>query len=260
MVDRKTTIALVRGVQQGRDDAATELYQAFYSDIYYFILKNANNDAELAADLTQDTFMEILQTIQNLQEPAAFFKWSHQIAYHRCTAYFRKRQDLLADEDMDGFSIFDMIQEEREEFISGEALEKEELKKIIFQMLKQLPEEQRSALILRYFNEMSVKDIADIQGVSEGTVKSRLNYGRKSMKQAVESYEKRSGVKLHCAGIIPLLLWLFREYRLSKKISLTAQFSAAALKAKAASAVVKTAAEVTRGAVEVKQAPTAPMR
>ena len=256
MVDREKTIALVRSVQQGREDAASELYNTFYSDIYYFILKNVNNDVELAADLTQDTFIEILQTIGNLQEPAAFFKWSHQIAYHRCTAYFRKRHDLLVDEDEDGYSVFDNIQETREEFIPGEALEKEELKKIIYDMLQQLPEEQRSALILRYFNEVSVKDIADIQGVSEGTVKSRLNYGRKSIKQAVESYEKCSGIKLRCTGVVPLLLWLFREYRLSKKIPLTAQFSADALKEKTASVVAKAAAEATRTAAELKNAST----
>lgn len=254
MVDREKTIALVRGVQQGRNDAVTELYQAFYSDIYYFILKNVNNDTYLAEDLTQDTFVEIMRTIQNLQEPAAFFKWSHQIAYHRCTAHFRKRQDLLADAHGDDFTIFSNLQEDNAEFIPDEALEKEELKNILFHMLQELPEEQRSALILRYFNEISVKDIADIQGVSEGTVKSRLNYGRKSMKQAVESYEKRNGINLHCAGVIPLLLWLFREYRLSKKISLTAQFSAGALKARAASTAVKTAAEVVTSAAEVKRA------
>ena len=57
-------------------------------------------------------------------------------------------------------------------------------------MIDELPEEQRSALLLRYFDEISVKEIAEIQGVTEGTVKSRLNYGRKAVKEAVEGYEK----------------------------------------------------------------------
>ena len=65
----------------------------------------------------------------------------------------------------------------------------------------------------RYFDEISVKEIAEIQGVAEGTVKSRLNYGRKSIKKSVEAYEKQHGIKLHCKGVIPLLLWLFLEYQ-----------------------------------------------
>ena len=62
---------------------------------------------------------------------------------------------------------------------------------------------------MHYYHEMSIKDIAEAQQVSEGTVKSRLNYARKSLKKSVEDYEKKHDVKLHCAGVLPLLLWLF---------------------------------------------------
>ena len=99
MVERETLIALVRGLQNGDENAAAKLYEIYQSDIYYFILKTVNNDKDLAEDLTQDTFVEILETIDKLQEPAAFVTWSKQIAYHKCTAYFRKRKELLVDED-----------------------------------------------------------------------------------------------------------------------------------------------------------------
>lgn len=69
--------------------------------------------------------------------------------------------------------------------------------------------EQRSATMLYYYDELSIKQIAQIQGVSEGTVKSRLNYARKSIKASVEEYEKKNNIKLHCVGVLPLLLWLF---------------------------------------------------
>lgn len=83
---------------------------------------------------------------------------------------------------------------------------------------------------------MSVKEIAEVQGVTEGTVKSRLNYGRKSIKQAVEGYEKKNGVKLRCVGVIPLLLWLFREYAVSHRIPLTAPNASASYIAPSADA------------------------
>ena len=207
-MEREQLVSLVQAVQRGEPGADSSLYENFYNDVYYFIFKTVN-DEELAADLTQDTFIEILQTIGKLNEPAAFVTWSRQIAYHKCTAHFRKRHDLLADEDEDGYSVFDTVQEDRAEFIPHEALDQEDLKQTIHGMINQLPEEQRSALLMRYYNEMPVSEIAKVQGVSEGTVKSRLNYGRKAIKKSVEDYEKRSGVKLHCAGVVPLLLWLF---------------------------------------------------
>lgn len=207
-MERDQLVSLVQAVQRGEPGADSTLYESFYNDVYYFIFKTVN-DTELAADLTQDTFIEILQTIGKLNEPAAFVTWSRQIAYHKCTAHFRKRHDLLADEDEDGYSVFDTVQEDRAEFIPHEALDQEDLKQTIHGMINQLPEEQRSALLMRYYNEMPVSEIARVQGVSEGTVKSRLNYGRKAIKKSVEDYEKRSGVKLHCAGVVPLLLWLF---------------------------------------------------
>ena len=54
--------------------------------------------------------------------------------------------------------------------------------------------------------EQMISLVTDVQGVSEGTVKSRLNYGRKTIKQSVEEYEKKTGVKLHSVGVVPLLL------------------------------------------------------
>lgn len=205
-IDKLTS--LVCAVQQGDAQAADDLYMAVYQGLYYYISKTVN-DPELAQDLLQETFIEIYQTIGNLKEPTAFLKWSRQIAYHKCTAYNRKTREITVDENEDGQSVFDTIEEERTEFIPDEALDKEELKRTIHAMIAELPMEQRSAIMLRYFDEISVKEIAEIQGVTEGTVKSRLNYGRKAIQKSVEEYEKKNGVKLHCAGVIPLLLWLF---------------------------------------------------
>ncbi len=207
-MEKEAMIRLVKAAQQGDGDAAGKLYSAFYSDIYFFINKTVQ-DASLAEDLTQDTFVDILSHIGDLQEPAAFPKWIRSTAYHRCTGHFKRRKELLADENEEGGSIFDTVTEDREEFIPDEALDHKELRDTIARMVDALPAEQRSAILLRYFEELSVGDIAAIQNVSEGTVKSRLNYGRKAIKGAVEDWERKSGTKLRCAGIVPLLLWLF---------------------------------------------------
>ena len=255
-MEKAELVRLVQALQNGEPEAAGQLYDAFQPDIYYFIKKTVQ-DPTLAEDLTQDTFMEILQTIGKLQEPAAFVTWSRQIAYHRCTAHFRKRTELLADESEDGYSVFDTIEEDRTEFLPDEALDKADLQKTIHEMIDALSEEQRSAIMMRYFDEMSVKEIAAVQGVSEGTVKSRLNYGRKAIAESVETYEKKNGVKLHCVGVVPLLLWLFRQYRIANGISLTATTATAVGAGTAATAAAAVGAGTTATAAAAASTGTA---
>lgn len=243
MIEREKLVSMVQDLKDGKEDAATVIYETFHRSVYYHILKLVNNDSELAADLTQDTFIYVLEKIHTLEEPAAFVVWINKIASSKCKDYSIKRKELLVDEYEDGYTIFDQVEEIREEFIPGEALDKEDLKRIILNIINGLPAEQREAIILRYFNEISVKEIADIQGVSEGTVKSRLNYGRKSLKDAVETYEKKNDIRLHCTGIIPLLLWFFRAYRVSNGLPLAgATTSAVFTTASATEAATATAA------------------
>lgn len=207
-MEKEKLTSLVVAAQKGDGDATNELFNAFYNDLYYFALKTVKDD-DLALDITQEAFVEIINTLGNLQEPAAFVTWAKQITYHQCTRYFKKKKDILVDEDEEGHTIFDDLQEENSEFIPHEALDKSDFKKTILSILDELSEEQRSATMMFYFDEMSVKEIAEIQGVSEGTIKSRLNYARKAIRNSVEEYEKKNGIKLHAFGMFGLLRFVF---------------------------------------------------
>ena len=208
VMEKEKLVSLVTAAQNGDNDAMNELFNAFYNDFYYFALKTVKDD-ELALDITQEAFVEIINTLGNLKEPAAFVTWAKQITYHQCTRYFKKKKDVLVDEDEDGNTIFDTLKEDKAEFIPDEALDKADFKKTILAILDELSEEQRSATMMYYFDEMSVKQIAQIQGVSEGTVKSRLNYARKAIKNSVEEYEKKHNIKLHAIPFFPLFKWIF---------------------------------------------------
>ena len=208
VMEKEKLVSLVTAAQNGDNDAMNELFNAFYNDFYYFALKTVKDD-ELALDITQEAFVEIINTLGNLKEPAAFVTWAKQITYHQCTRYFKKKKDVLVDEDEDGNTIFDTLKEDKAEFIPDEALDKADFKKTILAILDELSEEQRSATMMYYFDEMSVKQIAEIQGVSEGTVKSRLNYARKAIKNSVEVYEKKHNIKLHAIPFFPFFKWIF---------------------------------------------------
>ena len=93
-MERDLLISLVIRAQKGDSTAMDELFAAFYNDVYYFALKTLK-DSDTACDITQETFLEIINTIGNLKEPAAFVTWMKQITYHQCTRYFKKKKDVL---------------------------------------------------------------------------------------------------------------------------------------------------------------------
>lgn len=208
-MEKDNLVALVLKAQSGDNQALNNLFTETYNDVYYFALKTVKNET-LAADITQDTFVSVFQNIASLTDPVAYPAWSRQITYRLCLQHLKKQnREVIIDENEDGSTLFDTLEEDRTEFIPGAELDKEDFKKTILKIVDGLPEEQRTAIILYYYDELSVKEIAEIQGVSGGTVKSRLNYGRKAIKLSVEEYEKKNNVKLHCTGVLPLLLWLF---------------------------------------------------
>ena len=207
-MEREQLIRLVTGAQKGDHTAMDELFAAFYNDVYYFALKTVK-DSDLACDITQETFLEVINTIGSLKEPAAFVTWMKQITYHQCTRYFKKKKDVLVEEDEEGNTIFDTLADESEGSIPSEVYEKAEFRETIMNMINDLTEEQRSAVMMYYFDELPVGQIAQIQGVSEGTVKSRLNYARKGMKKSVEDYEKKHNIRLHSFSFLPLFMLFF---------------------------------------------------
>ncbi len=208
-MDNNKLIEVVTAAKNGDKDAMNVLFSEFYDKVYYFALKTVK-DEELALDITQESFIDVINNVHKLKEPVTFVAWLNRITYHQCTRYFKKRKDVLVESnDEDEGSIFDTIAEDNADFIPDEAIDNDEFRKTILSMIDDLTEEQRSAVLLFYYEEMSVKQIAEIQGVSEGTVKSRLNYARKSIKKSIEDYEEKNGIKLHAIPFFPFFKWLF---------------------------------------------------
>lgn len=90
----------------------------------------------------------------------------------------------------------DILENENQEFIPEESVDYDETKKIMQGILDQLPDEQRLCVLMYYYDELSVKEIAETLGCSTRTVKSRLNYARKYIKKECEKQEKK-GTKLY---------------------------------------------------------------
>lgn len=201
---------LVIKLKNGDAEAFEQLYEKYKNDVYFFAFKLTKNETA-AEDVVQDTFLEVFNSINKLEKPESFKSWLFSICHHKCYAKNRKEsKEMLLSEDND--FIFDDIADEDTETMPEELLESNAFKEIIENMFDTLPETQREAMILYYYKELSVSQIAEIMECSQGTVKSYLNYGRKKMKACVEKFEKDNNIKLHSFSPALLLVLLFNNH------------------------------------------------
>ena len=157
-------------------------------------------------------------------------------------ALTRTHVDLQFAEDEDGHSVLDELEETDEQSIPDKAIDNAETARMIDEIVSNLPEAQRLSTLMYYYDEMSIKEIAQIMGVSENTVKSRLNLARKAIKEKVQDYEKQ-GVKLYSVSILPFLWYFLRN--------------AAKTEANAAAATACTSSVMAAGAATVTGTATA---
>ncbi len=226
---------LILKVQKGDSDAANAFFSVIYNDVYYFALKTVK-DSHLAEDITQEALIAIFNNIHSLNDPVAFPAWSRQVTYSQCTRYFRKTKETLLDENEDGSNAFDILEEDKTEFIPHEALDQKDLQKIILSFIDTLSPDHRTTVMLYYFDELSISKIAEIQDITESAVKSRLYFARQAIKAKVEEYEKKTGIRLHAIPFLPFIKWIF----FTEKSSVSA--SPAAIKAASSAALSTTAA------------------
>lgn len=186
-----------------------QLLQFAHTSVSYQCRKMLKHPQD-AEDMTQEVLVTIYMKLDTLQEPAAFQKWANQITASRCiNALNRTHVEYQFSEDEEGHSVLDNLEELDEQKIPDKAIDNAETARMIEQIVDGLPDAQRAATLMFYFDEMSVKEIAKAMKVSENTVKSRLNYARKAIKEKVLDQEKE-GIKLYGLSPLPFLLYFLR--------------------------------------------------
>ena len=211
----QTMKTLVEAAQEGDQQAIAQLYEKTSKKAYY-LAKQLLKDEDAAQDILQDSYVKVFANLHMLRQPENFQGWLDTIVVNKSKDYLRKKKPMLfsqlsSEEEPDQELDFE---DERGTFRPEAQVDYRETKRLVQAMIDALPEEQRMAVVLRYLEDMPVKRIAQIMECSEGTVKSRLNYGRKAIKAQVLELEKK-GTKLYCMPLIPFLYWMFRQQALS---------------------------------------------
>lgn len=195
--------------------AFEELYRLTYKYAYFHARSILHDDNE-AWDLVQETYIAVYQHIDSLREERYVKSWISGIVFNLGMKRLRKKRDLLVDEEND--FLFDALEDENTDGSPEKALDSKETAAIVREVIDRLPALQKAAVIAYYFDEKSVSDIAREAMCSENTIKSRLNYARKAMKEGIEHKERQMGVKLHVVTG-PMIVFVLRGMFSSMTVS-----------------------------------------
>ena len=191
---------LVIAAQHGNVACFEELYTLYYEKIYALALSILKNSAD-AEDALQMTFINAWKNLSRLDNPSAFSTWLQRIAVNQCNSMLRNRRPAASmdDEGEDG----EVMQLESDLMLPHQYAERDDLSRRLQKIISELSDVQRETVMLFYFNDMTIEEIAVIMDCSEGTVKSRLYLARKALKTEIEEQERKTGEKYYGVALIP---------------------------------------------------------
>ena len=211
-----------------QDQAAlAEIYEQTSGAVYRVLKVLIKNDEDTVQDLLQDTYVKAFTRLDQLQDESKLLPWLKTIANNSAKDWLKKCKPVLftamagneGNEETEALSFEENIEADRIDESPELAMDEKEVRRLVMEILNQLPEDQRVVLGMFYYEDMSVKEIASILEVSDNTVKSRLNYGRKKVKELVLDLEKK-GTKLY--NVAPFTFFVYLLYRLGKSTSVEA--------------------------------------
>lgn len=176
---------LIKQVQNGDKAAYTRLVEKWHSKIYRFAYRFFADEDE-AQDITQKTFIKTYQNVNTLENPEKFSSWIYRIANNLCLDELKRagrRKSSSLEAYMEQSSGL-----EGDTALPDADLQTKELGLILQKALLTLPDEQRTVIILKEYEGLKFREIADILEEPESTVKSRLYYGLKSARRVLKSW------------------------------------------------------------------------
>ncbi len=184
---------LVRQCQNGNLEAMSCLIVKYQDRIYNAILKICQNHDD-AAELTQDTFVKVLENINSFRGKSSFYTWLFRVAVNH-TLNYCKRRFKLSPVSLDAEN--DQIEESKGKLAAVLAApdgldpavvaQQKELTQIVVNLIGQLAQEYRVVLVLRDIEQMTYAEIAEVLRIETGTVKSRLSRARAKLRQLLET-------------------------------------------------------------------------
>lgn len=208
---------VVLRAEQGDEEAFTTLWAKTNQPYrYYIYLQSKNKDA--VDDILQESYRRIFKDImeKKLQNPEAFFSWGKRIVLNTTADHYRKykyetQEEKVSESTADENDVKDFYKEDYATDFNPEAqITQNEVSDILQDIIGDLPESQKNCILL-WMDEYTTDEIAEILGMSSGTVKSNVNYAKKKIKTKVEDLEKQ-GVKLYSMAPFTFFVWIMDQF------------------------------------------------
>jgi RNA polymerase sigma-70 factor (ECF subfamily) len=175
---------LVNKCQKGDSAAVERLIIKYQNRIYNLILRMCGNPED-AAELTQDTFIKVIEKIASFEGKSSFYTWLFRIAVN-ITLNFCQKNARLAAKSLEEQTLDNILQDNNTPEPSVIAQNKE-LCQLVTCSLEKLDEAQRAVIVLRDIEGMNYEQISEVLGLELGTVKSRISRARTELKYILES-------------------------------------------------------------------------
>ena len=179
---------LVRAYVDGNNEAFDTLLRRHQSKLFSYILRIVKN-RDIADDIFQETFVKIIMTLKQgrYAESGKFGAWLTRIAHNLIIDHFRqeKSENSIStdDEDVNLLNRRDLCDENIEDLLINDQIRTD-----VRRIIEALPEAQREVLMMRYYSDMSFKEIADATGVSINTALGRMRYAILNMRRMASEY------------------------------------------------------------------------
>jgi len=165
---------VIKQVKKGNTEAYQVIVERYMQRAYYIAFGFVRNSQD-AMDISQESFIKAFRKIKRFDSEKSFFPWFYKLLKNLCLDHIKRRsrvQEIPLDEAR-------VLKEERED---------REMKEILWRGIEGLPFEQKEVIILRYFQEFSYQEIAEITARPVGTVMSSLYYAKKRLREAIKKF------------------------------------------------------------------------
>ncbi|WHZ00479.1 sigma-70 family RNA polymerase sigma factor [Neobacillus sp. YX16] len=152
---------LIKKAQKSNDKAFLTLFQQYEQDIYRTAFVYVKNQSD-ALDVVQETAYRSFKSIKNLKEPKYFKTWLIRIAISCAVDLLRKQKNVV------------QMKPEYEEFISGDVNEDIDLEMTVRDLIERLNEDEKSVIILRFYEGLTIKEVSEALDIPLGTAKTVL--------------------------------------------------------------------------------------
>jgi RNA polymerase sigma-70 factor (ECF subfamily) len=158
-----------------------------YKDMVFTLAVGLLHNRQEAEEVAQDTFLKTFKALSGFQNKSKFSTWIYRIVYNECISRLRrKKNNLISVEELSYGELSDNFEEMEPEWI-----QKEERKRQLYEAISRLKEDERTILMLYYFENCRVDEISEITSLSNENIKSRLFRARKKLHSILTGVKKK---------------------------------------------------------------------